>query len=306
MEKYLVVSTAVTDLITLPDGTALPPMLGGAGIYALAGAGLWAGDVRIICGVGRDFPATHGRWFAAGGLSTDGLTAVTAHTPRNEIRYFADGEREEIPTFGAEHYALIVPTVAAVAAHCAGATGVYVFRDAELPFWNDLFRLRERHGFQIMWEIAADSATPAHLAQVNDILAGVDVFSINRSEAFRLFGVDTVAAALERLMVLGRPLIYFRLGAEGACLITGNETCHSPAVTTAPVMDPTGAGNSSSGAVLVAHCRGVDPRLAGIMGSISAAYTIAQYGPPVIDSAARRDARSLAQQMYQTQLETEQ
>ncbi len=304
MSHYLTVSTAVTDEIILPDGSAQHPILGGAGIYALAGMKVWCDEVKIVSGIGADFHQVHGSWFAQNGLSTAGLRVVCQQTPRNKIQYFDDGERQETPVFGFTHYHLIKPTAADVARHCSHARGVYVFRNSDPDFWQPLLRLKERHGFSLMWEIAADSATPAALDTVRGILKKVDLFSINRQEAFHLFSTNDLQTAIAQLETLQLPLVYLRMGAEGAMMIAGKRVLHIPSIENIQVVDPTGGGNSSSGAVLIGFCEGKDALMAGIMGSISAAYSIAQYGPPpVLNRAQRQAAENLAAQQYARCLE---
>ncbi len=307
MSGYLFVSTAVTDLITLPDGYTHPPLLGGAGLYALVGAKVWADDVTIITGIGNDFLPEHGAWFRVNALPTDGLRVVCAHSPRNAISYFADGEREERPVFGAQHYRQIVPTAEDVARHCRDARGVYVFRDLEREFWGRMSQLRDRYGLRLMWEISAEVAVPEHLDAIKEILRDVDFFSLNRVEALRLFAAGSIEAAVAELQALNRPLAYLRLGAKGAAMIEGDRVRHIPAIANGRVVDPTGAGNSSSGAVLVGLCEGQDALTAGVMGAISAAYAIAQYGPPpALDASLRREATGRLNQVLSRRQEAAQ
>jgi sugar/nucleoside kinase (ribokinase family) len=307
MFKYLVVSTAVTDEIILSNGTIQNPTLGGAGIYALAGIKVWDDEVAIITGIGKDFLALHGPWFNDNHLSTAGLTEVCEYTPRNTIQYFVDGERKETPVLGADHYKSIIPAAEDIAHYCVNAKGVYVFRDIDQDFWNQLFRLRNQHGFQLMWEIAADVATSENLEVVKSILKNVDLFSINKQEASHLFATNNVKNVIDNLRNLSLPLVFLRMGAEGAYIITRTSLQQIPSIHNFRVIDPTGGGNSSSGAVLVGYCENKDPLMSGIMGSISAAYAISQYGPPpILDFALRQQAETLAGETYENSLERHQ
>ena len=70
----------------------------------------------------------------------------------------------------------------------------------------------------------------------------------------------------------------------GAIMITPTKTVYVPAVSDVLAVDPTGGGNSSSGAVLYGFSEGKDLKTCGMMGSISAAMCISSYGvPEVID-----------------------
>lgn len=293
--SYLICSTAVIDQIILPDGVAQKPVLGGAGLYALSGMKVWVDDVKLITGVGEDFLASQGEWFANNHLTTAGLIIKDENTPFTRIQYFADGERIETPAFGADHYHRIMPSAVDVRQHCSTDTsGVYVFRDSEHAFWHELISLKAKFNFKLMWEIDSTIAVPRMLPEVTNILAQCDIFSLNKQEAFTLFSVNQIKDVINKLQNLNLPLVFLRMGEAGAVMITPKNHVHIPIVSNAEVVDSTGAGNSSSGAVLVGYCQGLDPVTIGLMGSVSAAFCLAQYGPPpALDSGIRLDAHQI-------------
>ncbi len=297
--KYLVVSTAVIDNIVLSNGSTQNPVLGGAGIYALSGIKVWHDDVKIITGVGEDFLASQGEWFANNNLTTSGLIIKDKHTPQTMIHYFEDGSRVETPIFGADHYLRLMPSAADVGDHCSSDTvGVYVFRDTAHEFWQELSDLKAKYNFKLMWELNATVATPEMLPEVRTVLNHCDIFSLNQQETFTLFSVNRIEEAITNLQSLRLPLVFLRTGAAGAYIITPENLYHIPPVPNVHVVDPTGAGNSSSGAVLVGYCQGQDPIKMGVMGAISAAYCLAQYGPPRLDNTVRHQAhQTLARQI---------
>ena len=298
--SYLVVSTAVIDKIVLPNGMAQNLVLGGAGVYALSGIKVWHDDVKIVTGVGEDFLASQGDWFANNNLTTSGLIIKDKNTPHTVIQYFADGERLETPTFGTEHYYRLMPSAADVRTHCTPDTaGVYVFRDTAPLFWQEMSRLKAEYNFKLMWELDASVAVPEKLPEVLAVLNNCDIFSLNKQEAFTLFSVNQIEAAITNLQNLRLPLVFLRLGAKGATIITPENQYHIPSVPDAHVVDPTGAGNSSSAAVLVGYCQSQDPVTIGTMGAVSATFCLAQYGPPpILDHTVRLEAQqTLARQI---------
>lgn len=300
--KYLVVSTAVIDKIILPNGTTPKPVLGGAGVYALSGIKVWHDDVKIITGIGEDFLAGQGDWFASNNLTTSGLIIKDKHTPLTVIQYFANGERTETPTFGSEHYHRLMASAAEVDRHCTSDTaGVYVFRDTEHLFWQKLSSLKAEYNFKLMWELNASVAVPEMLPEVTAVLNHCDIFSLNKQEAFALFAVNRIEEAITNLQSLRLPLVFLRMGEAGAYIITPEKQYHIPPVPNTRVVDPTGAGNSSSGAVLVGYCEGQGPVTIGIMGAVSATFCLAQYGPPpLLDNSIRLEAhQTMARQISQ-------
>ncbi|NLI54640.1 MAG: carbohydrate kinase family protein [Clostridiales bacterium] len=289
---YAAVSTAVADHIRLASGEDIGFRLGGAGIYAWSGLRLWTESCRLITGVGEDFPAIFGGWLQKSGADTSGLMTKDEHTAISNIRYFENGERVETPEYGLEHYLRLEATADEIARHAAGGKGVYLFKDLSEAFWDRLLEYRQRMGFRLLWEINADAAKPERYAEVMRRAEECDIFSINRTEAMALFDTTSEQRAIGALVRWGLPMVYFRRGAQGAVVITPRGVTEIPCAPVERVVDPTGAGNSASAAVLYGFCEGFNAYECGLLGSISASVCIRQYGPPVIDNAAMAAAKA--------------
>ncbi len=54
--KYIVAGPLQREFVILPDGAHRMDYLGGGGIFAAAGLGLWDGPVGLLCRVGEDYP----------------------------------------------------------------------------------------------------------------------------------------------------------------------------------------------------------------------------------------------------------
>src|SRR5947209_3966173 len=173
--KYVVVSNVVIDDVVLADGSCQQGILGGAATYAVAGARFWSDGVSIVSGIGQDFEALGGDWFRQNHIDAKGLHIRAENTPRTWVVYHADGEREETPQFGYEHFQLMEPMPSDIPEQYLAAQGFYVFRDDRLDFWQDMLTLRAAHPFVLLWEIAANVTVPAHWAQVAGILGKVDL-----------------------------------------------------------------------------------------------------------------------------------
>jgi sugar/nucleoside kinase (ribokinase family) len=291
-EKYLVVSTAVIDEIHPVEA---PPVVtgGGAGLYAYSGVRLWAGDVNLVAGMGNDFSAVLDPWFREHGVSQAGMFPVDAPTPRTVVRYLPGGERTEEPRYGGEHYGRFVAGIDKIAPHCPGCRGMYLFKETDdIPFWEELFRLKRQYRFSLLWEISAASALPEKRERVLDLASHVDILSINRTEAALLFSADE-EICVRSLASAGATLVFYRRGKDGAFMLHGGQRTAVPPAAGFDAVDPTGAGNSSSGAVLVGYCRGHSPKTAGLMGSIAAGFTIAQHGPAEGSELRKRAAALL-------------
>ncbi len=298
--KYVVVSNVITDDVVLADGTRQAAMLGGAATYAAAGMRAWSRGVGIVSGIGHDFEALHGDWFRRNDIDMEGLQVRGDETPRSWVVYRHDGEREETPQFGYEHFALMEPMARDIPERYRQAQGIYVFRDDRADFWPDMLALRDRYGFMLLWEIGANAAIPSHWECIREILGQVDLFSINRTEANQLCQTSEPEQAVERLLSPGVKAVLLRMGQDGALVADRLAIWHIPTVQT-DVVDVTGAGNAFSGGFLVGYCANQgDLATAGTWGAAAAALMIGQYGPPVtIDTVHAQDyARSIRPERY--------
>lgn len=299
MTKYLIVSTAVTDEIHKKDSSEIQYALGGAGVYALAGAKVWSDDVSILTGVGEDFAALHFEWFNHNGLSTKNLMIKDPFTPKTIIQYEDEENRTETPFYGAEHYKKMNATVNEIAeAIMTDTVGVYLFKDHDEAFWEEFFILNKQKKLKVMWEINADSAHVEFLNQVRKIVENVDVFSINKNEAKTLFGEDDLEVIIEVLKDWNINTVFLRVGSQGAYMVTKNSTVKISSVKDVKVVDVTGGGNSSSAGVLIGFCENRSLEEIGLMGSISAAIIIEQEGVPLrLDQNTRDKAKELLDKM---------
>lgn len=298
---YIIASTSVTDEIHFADGKTVKKAAGGAGIYALCGIRLWTDRVMPVTGVGEDYASLYASWYRRNGISMEGLILKDEKTPYNIIRYFENGERTETPLYGPEHYKRIEVTPGDLEPYFKRAKGIYLFKNSDGKFWNELLPMAKGRKAAVMWEIANDSACPQYLEEVRSIAEQMDLFSINLTESCRLLGVDTLEEVIARFrswVGKGLNMIFLRRGFRGAVMITPESVSFVPPVKGVKVIDPTGGGNSSSGAVLYGYCSGYSPGESGIMGSISAAMCLEQFGVPErIEEEKRKEAYRLLDDM---------
>ena len=289
MNSYLIVSTAVTDDIWLADGIHIGSKLGGAGLYALAGLSLWCKDGMLLTGVGADFLPQYQDWFDKNGSSTKGLLVRDENTPVTNVQYSMDGERVETAKFGKDHYRKMEASPDDIIPLMGQAKGVYIFQSIPEGYWPRILEVKKQSGAKILWELNARVACPTYRDDVQAIASQCDVLSLNRREAMTMFHTDRLDVVVEKLISWNIPMVYLRLGGEGGLILRGGKATHTPCVPNAQVVDPTGAGNSSSAAVLYGFCEGYSDLECGLMGSISAAMCIRQYGPPDMAEISREE-----------------
>lgn len=291
-EQVLALGHVVIDHVRLADGTELAPTLGGAGAYAALGQALVSPAVTVLSGVGDDFPAEIRHDLVRAGVDSRGLVSLDSRTPRTHIRYFDDGEREEAPAFGLEHFQSLDPALSMLPAGVR-PTAMYVFDEINSVLLDELVALREETQASILWEVHAAICSPAHEQAVQKQAARVDAVSLNRAEATALFGADDLDACLPQLADLSKTVL-LRLGAEGAAVIE-NGTILRAVPPGGAVVDPTGAGNSSSGAFAASWA--IDGHRSDIAlrkAMAASALTIRQIGPPTVDDELRDEFDRIA------------
>lgn len=300
-KNYIIVSTIVADNVTQADGTFNGCYLGGAGTYAFAGIRLWTKDAVIVTGIGEDFHDSYRAWFRRNSCSQEGLLVKDQHTAISNVVYREDGERQETPEYGKEHYWKLEAKAEELSPFLKDAKGVYIFKDLQRDFWEQVIADHKKYGFSLMWELNAEITVPEKMPDVRRLAEHCDLISLNRTEAQHLFGMTDLEDIIKELLSWKIPMIYLRVGKDGAYVLTGKKAFHVPAEPDVNVVDATGAGNSSTAAVLYGYCEGVSPIQCGIMGSISAARCIEQYGPPELTEEKMTKAQEALKRILQSQ-----
>ena len=225
----------------------------------------------------------------------EGLIIKDEKTPHTVINYFEDGEREEIPLYGAHHYKKIETVPEDLKPYFETAKGIYIFKNSDPEYWKKIIQYKENSSAKVMWEIGCDATYPENYENIKRIAQHMDVFSVNLTESRHMMAKDDMEEIIKEYQSFGIPLVFLRRGAAGAVMITPEEVTYVPSQKNVNVVDPTGGGNSSSGAVLYGFCEGFSPKICGTMGSISAAMCLGQYGvPEKITEEMRQEAMKRA------------
>ncbi len=110
---------------------------------------------------------------------------------------------------------------------------------------------------------------------VRELMAGCDLFFMNRNEAAGLFG-----SPLDARTAAGK-FLFVTLGADGALVVQGDHVTHLPGQP-ARELDPTGAGDTFCGATLASLARAEHPVMAARQGIALAAHMIGAAGPAAL------------------------
>jgi sugar/nucleoside kinase (ribokinase family) len=295
---YTIWSQINVDEVVLWGDPGPRVQLGGAATYAALGARIVSPperSVRVVGSVGADFEPEFWQWFEARGIETSGLEVRGEQTSRSKLVYGRDGERVEYPVLGQEHFRQHSLDVAAVPRVSLGCRGLYVFREAERDFWDELLAVTSASGAKVLWEIDRTSCDPRCWADDLAVMKDVDVFSINHAEATSLLDCDDALKCLDTLRSGFDGVVLYRMGENGSYVVEGASVLRVSAVTGTEVVDPTGAGNAYGGGFLAEWCEGAGLEQASRLAAGVAGLVLGEWGPP---SARGRDlafeARELA------------
>ncbi|WP_371401423.1 PfkB family carbohydrate kinase [Kribbella sp. NBC_00662] len=286
--KVAVLSHAVLDEVCEPSGRLAHEEVGGAGAYAAVGASLVSLPMAsmLVAGTGDADLAMLQDWCRERAIDSSGLFVVGERGPRTRIQYFADGEREETPVYGRSHFDAHTPLPQHIPS-TAELGAMYLFHADEAPYWEHIAAFRS--SVPILWELSAEATA---LEIVRERAGLVDVVSLNRAEALSLFGLASIDEAAKAASDLA-PLVLLRLGAEGSLLLHAGRRIQLAAAPTV-VVDPTGGGNSYSGAFIAAYQATGDPLRAARLAAAAAAVVVATRGAPRVDSVVRAAVENAA------------
>ena len=298
--RYACLGTQIVNEIHFADGSEKRGIMGGT-IFALAGLQQYCADSILFADRGSDWEQYFGKWFRDNGISEAGLDPIVQRQTFSELHYLPTGEWKENMFFGpadrkAENLRLTEQMLDALTDE---TRGVYLYESIHnTAFWALVEKGLPAGGPKRMLELLTAECVAENLEPFcKNILPLIDIYSLNRTEAYPLFGVSTEQEAVERILELGKPC-YFRCGKRGAYMIMDGRAVFVPSFTVRrpeDEIDPTGCGNCSTAAALYGFAEGYGAEEIGAIASLAAAYNVMQYGPnPVFTAQTRADSLAWA------------
>ena len=282
----------ILDDIVYPNGRTAMAQLGGGGLYAACGMRLWHDDVTLNAAVGADFDSSR---LAPHGFDNRGLVVTELPTPRAWQVLEADGRRTQVPRVSAEDWFGQLVRVPAAQPISPTLKGFHFFGRGDAFEEQFVQSLVAANVFLSAELIVDEDTTPAEMDMIKRCLPFFTIFSPGEPDAKVLVGERPPKEQLRALAALGPRLVALRRGKAGSLIYDreADQFLRVPAFP-AEVVDVTGAGNAFCGGLLVGWLETHDLRQAAAQAAVSAALTIAQIGPPVIDEAVQRLARQQA------------
>jgi len=140
-------------------------------------------------------------------------------------------------------------------------------------------------------------------AELRKTLKRVHVLSVNEGEARMLSGEWNLRKAAHAITAMGPKIVVVKRGEYGATLFTDEGIFVSPAYMLETALDPTGAGDSFAGGLLVhvARLDSTSPRVlrqAIVMGSTLGSFAVEGFGLERYDTLQRNEIRTRFEQLH--------
>jgi len=283
--SVLIVGTTALDSIKTPTREN-PRLLGGSASHAAVAASFFS-PVKLVGGVGEDFPKKYIQLYRQHRIDLAGLQILPGKTfhwsgeyevNMNNRRTLAT-ELGVIETFQPKLPAAYRDTSFVLLGNIAPALQLSVLDQMKKPKF-----------------VVADSMDlwiNIALPDLLKLLKLVDGFVLNDSEAELLTKEDNLFRALKKIHALGPKYVIIKKGSHGSVLSgpKGNFIC--PAYPLHTVEDPTGAGDSFVGGLMgyLANARGPvekNIRRAMVYGSVTASFCCEGFGLNATVKATRK------------------
>jgi len=284
--SVLIVGTTALDSIKTPTKEN-PRLLGGSASHAAVAASFFS-PVKLVGGVGEDFPKKYIKLYRRHKIDLAGLQILPGKTfhwsgeyevNMNNRRTLAT-ELGVIETFTPKLPAAYQNTAFVLLGNIAPALQLSVLDQMKKP------KFVVADSMDLWLNIA--------LADLLKLLKRVDGFVLNDSEAELLTKEDNVFVALKKIHKLGPKYVIIKKGSHGSVLSGPKGVFICPAYPLHTVEDPTGAGDSFVGGMMgyLATAKGsIDSniRRAMVYGSVTASFCCEGFGLNTTTKTKRAD-----------------
>jgi sugar/nucleoside kinase (ribokinase family) len=273
--SVLVVGTTALDSIKTPTAEN-PRLLGGSASHAAVAASFFA-PVKLVGGVGEDFPAKYLALYRRHKIDLAGLQTMPGKTFHWSGEYESNmNNRRTLATeLG------VIETFSPTLPKAYQSVPFVLLGNIAPALQNHVLNQMTRARF-----VVADSMDlwlNIALPDLLKLLKRLDGFVLNDSEAHQLTKTDNVFSALKKIHALGPKYVIIKKGSHGSILSGPKGFFICPAFPLSKVVDPTGAGDSFVGGMMgyLAAAKGpVDAniRRAMVYGSVVASFCCEGFG----------------------------
>ncbi|MGM5631403.1 PfkB family carbohydrate kinase [Apibacter raozihei] len=276
--KLLAIGTVAFDAIETPFGKT-DKILGGAATYIALAASKLKAEVNIVSVVGGDFPGSYLDMMVQNNIGIEGIKVIeegktffwagkyhidmnnrdTLITELNVLENFdpvipEEQKKSEIVMLGNLHPAVQLSVIEQME-----EKPKLTILDT-MDFWMNS-----------TWDL------------LMEVIAKVDVITINDAEARQLSGEFSLVKAAQKIQEMGPKVVVIKKGEHGALLFNERKIFFAPALPLEDVFDPTGAGDTFAGgfAGYLAETGDLsfeNMKKAIIVGSALASFSVEKFG----------------------------
>jgi cytidine kinase len=273
--SVLIVGTTALDSIKTPTAEN-PRLLGGSASHAAVAASFFS-PVKLVGGVGEDFPKKYIELYRQHKIDLEGLQTLPGKTFHwsGEYELNMNNRRTLLTELGViETFSPTLPVS---------------YQNSQFVLLGNIAPALQHRVLDQMKKpkfVVADSMDLWLNIALDDLLKllpRIDGFVLNDSEAHQLTKEDNVFAALKKIHALGPKYVIIKKGSHGSILSGPKGFFICPAYPLHRVVDPTGAGDSFVGGMMgfLATARGSienNLRRAMIYGSVVASFCCEGFG----------------------------
>lgn len=241
MSKLVVVGTVAFDAIETPFGKT-DKILGGAATFIGLSASHFDTEVGLVSVVGGDFPQEYLDMLKNRGMNIDGIEVVKeGKTFFWSGKYHNDMNTRDTLVTELNVLADFNPVVPEA------------FKDAEVVMLGNLHPavqlgvIEQTPAAKLIVLDTMNFWMDSALELLHEVIAKVDVITINDEEARQLSGEYSLVAAARKIHAMGPKYVVIKKGEHGALLFHGDDIFFAPALPLEEVFDPTGAGDTFAG-----------------------------------------------------------
>ena len=306
MGKLLIVGTVAFDAIETPFGKT-EKILGGAGTYIGLSASNFGVESGLISVVGGDFPKEYLTMLSDRNIDLTGVEVI-----------------EEGKTFfwsGKYDYNLNTRETLATDLNVLAEFNPVVpqnFQDCDFLMLGNLHpgvqmsvinQIPERPKLVVLdtMNFWMDNT----MEELLDVIAKVDVITINDEEARQLSGEYSLVRAAQKIHKMGPQYVVIKKGENGALLFNNGDVFFAPALPLEEIFDPTGAGDTFAGGFIgyLASTHDVsfeNMKRAVIYGSNFASFCVERFGTERMVNLSQTEIQARLKEFKQlTQFEIE-
>lgn len=295
MSKLVIVGTVAFDAIETPFGKT-DKILGGAATYIGLSASKLNVDSAIVSVVGGDFPQEYITMLQEKNMDIEGLEVIKeGKTFFWSGRYHNDmNSRDTLVTElnVLENFSPKVPQD---------------HKSAEVVMLGNLHPLVQLSVIEQMDNpkmIVLDTMNfwmDCALEELKEVIAKVNVITINDEEARQLSGEYSLVNAAKKIMKMGPEYVVIKKGEHGALLFHKDEMFFAPALPLAEVFDPTGAGDTFAGGFTGYLAKTEDysfenMKTAIVYGSALASFCVEKFGTERMQILTKQELQHRLQQ----------